>query len=93
MATAELELLEKTGHFPCSTQVSIQELGHVARLLTTGQLKGKAATWWYYKGDMALVQFDVLHKSQNGVYTLLNKGATGDIDLAPIQATSIFECS
>ena len=92
---AELDLLEKTGHLPCSRHASTAELAHVASLLSAGKITGKSATWWYHKGDLALVlvQYDVLHKLQNGSYSLLNKGATGDIDLAPIPATSIFAYS
>jgi len=49
--------LEVAAHFPCTGLNSLESLLNGLHLLQTGQLKGKADTWWYYLGNIPLNWF------------------------------------
>lgn len=49
-----LTVMEVSAYYPCSGVQSISPLSlqRDFRLLQTGELKGKAHTWWYYRGEI-----------------------------------------
>lgn len=54
---SQLLAMEVAAHFPCTVLSSQESILNGFHLLQTGQLKGKADTWWYYLGNIPLNWF------------------------------------